>query len=79
MSLIMNVIGPELSELFALEFAKIAESDCLNRSIYKSRPISTNHGHNIYDNEILDVINYGSNPTVISGVFCPWIRKNCLI
>ena len=27
MSLIMNVIGPKLSELFALEFAKIAESD----------------------------------------------------
>ena len=27
MSLIMNVIGPELSELFALDFAKIAESD----------------------------------------------------
>ena len=27
MSSIMNVIGPELSELFALEFAKIAESD----------------------------------------------------
>ena len=27
MSLIMNVIGPDLSELFALEFAKIAESD----------------------------------------------------
>ena len=26
MSLIMNVIGPELSELFALEFTKIAES-----------------------------------------------------
>ena len=26
-SLIMDVIGPELSELFALEFAKIAESD----------------------------------------------------
>ena len=26
-SLIMNVIRPELSELFALEFAKIAESD----------------------------------------------------
>ena len=33
MSLIMNVIGPELSELFALEFAKIAESDCLYPSI----------------------------------------------
>ena len=27
MSSIMNVIGPELSELFALEFAKFAESD----------------------------------------------------
>ena len=27
MNLIMDVIGPELSELFALEFAKIAESD----------------------------------------------------
>ena len=27
MSLIMDLIGPELSELFALEFAKIAESD----------------------------------------------------
>ena len=46
MSLIMNVIGPELSEIFALEFAKNAESDCLYPSIYKSRPVSTNHGHN---------------------------------
>ena len=36
MSLIMNVIGPELSELFALDFAKIAEPDYLYRSIYKS-------------------------------------------
>ena len=27
MSLIMDLIGPELSELFALEFSKIAESD----------------------------------------------------
>ena len=27
MTLIMNVIGPELSELFALDFAKIAEPD----------------------------------------------------
>ena len=27
MSLIMDLIGPELSELFALEFAKITESD----------------------------------------------------
>ena len=27
MSLIMDLLGPELSELFPLEFAKIAESD----------------------------------------------------
>ena len=27
MSLIMDLIGPELSELFALEFAKITEAD----------------------------------------------------
>ena len=71
MSLIMNVIGPELSDLFALEFAKIAESDCLFPGIYKSRPINTKHGHNVYDNEILDEFNYGSNQTVTSGVICP--------
>ena len=71
MSLIINVIGSELFDLFALEFAKIAESDCLYSSIYKSRPISTNHRHNIYDNEILNEFNYGSNPTVTSGVICP--------
>ena len=29
MSLIMDVIGPELSKLFALEFAQIAESDLI--------------------------------------------------
>ena len=71
MSSIMDLIGPELSELFALEFAKIAESDCLQSSIYKCRPMSTKHGHNIYDNEILDEFNYGSNPTITSGVICP--------
>ena len=71
MSLIMNVILPELSELFALDFAKIAEPDCLYHNIYKSRTISTNHGHNIYDNEILDELNYGSNPMVTSGVIGP--------
>ena len=35
MSFIMDLIRPELSELFALEFAKIAESDCLHTSICK--------------------------------------------
>ena len=71
MSLIMNVIGPELSELFALEFAKIAETDSLYPGIYKSRPKTTNYGHNIYDNEILDEFDYWSNPTVTSRAICP--------
>ena len=65
--LIMDLIGPELSELFPLEFAKIDESDCLHHSIYKCGPISTKHGHSIYDNEF----DYGSNLTVVSGVICP--------
>ena len=71
MSSIMDLIRPELSELFPLVFAKIAESDCLHHSIYKCRPISTKHGHNICDNEIFDEFDYGSNPTVTSGVICP--------
>ena len=71
MSLIMDLIGPELSELLALEFAIIAEYDCLHPRIYKCRPISTKHGHNIYDNVIFDEFYYGSNPTVTSGVICP--------
>ena len=33
--------------------------------------MNTKHGHNIYDNEILDEFRYGSNPTVTSGVNCP--------
>ena len=65
-SSIMNLIRAGLFELFALEFAKIAESDCLHSSIYKCRPMSTKHGHKIYDNEILDEFNYGSNQTVTS-------------
>ena len=80
MSSIMDLIGAELTELFALEFAKIAES----RFVYtlastNFRPVSTKHGHNIYDNEILDEFKYGSNQTATSGVICPQIRKNCLI
>ena len=67
MRLIMDLLGPELSELFPVEFAKIAESDCLHNSIYKCRPISTKHGHSIYYNEF----DCGSNLTVISGVICP--------
>ena len=67
MRLIMDLPGPELFELFPLEFPKIAESDCLHHSINKCRPINTKHGHSIYDN----AFDYGSNLTVTSGVICP--------
>ena len=67
MRLIMDLFGPELSELFPLEFAKIAESDCLHHSICKCRPISAKRGHNIY----YDELDYGSNLTVTSRVICP--------
>ena len=60
-SLTMDLIGAELTELFALQFAKIAESDFVYA--LACRPMSTKHGHNIYDNEILDEFNYGSNQT----------------
>ena len=79
MNSIMDLIKLELSELFALEFAKIAESDGLHPSIYKCRPTSTKHVHNIYDIQVFDEFKSGSNPTVISGVICPGIRKNDFI
>ena len=80
MSLIMDVIGAELSWVICPWICKNCWIWlCLHSSIYKCRPMSTKHGHNIYDNEILDEFNYWSNPTVTSGVICPWIRKNCLI
>ena len=79
MSSIMDLIGAELSWVICPWICKNCWIWlCLHSSIYKCRPMSTKHGHNIYDNEILDEFNYGSNPTVTSGVICPWIRKNCL-
>ena len=71
MSLIMDVIRPELSELFALEFAKNAENDF----VYTLD--STNVGQlvpnmvTIYMTQIFNDFDYGSNPTVTPGVICP--------
>ena len=76
MSLIMDLIGPELSWGICPWICKNCWLWlCLHSRIYKCRPMSTKHGHNIYYTEILDEFNYGSNPTVTSGVICPWIRK----
>ena len=86
MSSIMDWIGADLSELFALEFVKIAESDfvCTLAStnvdqwvIY--RPVSTKLGQNIYVQQNLNEFDHGSNWTKTSGVIWSWIVKNCCI
>ena len=52
MSSIMGQIEPEHPELFALEFGKIAEYDCLHFIIYKYSPISTKLGQNVCDHKV---------------------------
>ena len=68
-SVIMDLIGPELFELFALEFAKIAESDCLLSSINK---INVDQ---LVPNMVTIYMTMrswmSSNQTVTSGVICP--------
>ena len=72
----MDLIGPELSKLFALEFAKIDESDLVYTlaSTNVDQLVPNMITKNIYDNLILNEFNYGSNSTVTSGIICP-----CLI
>ena len=48
-SLIMGHIEPEHLELFALEYGKITDYDCLHSVIYKYRPVSTKLGLNVCD------------------------------
>ena len=50
-------------------------SSYLHSSMYKYQPISTKLGLNIYDCEISDEFDYGSNRTGRTGVICPRIRK----
>ena len=64
----MDLIG-ELSDLFAFEFAKLAESDLVyTLASTNVDPVSTKHGHNMYDSNILDEFDYRSNLTITSGV-----------
>ena len=72
MSLIIGLIRLELSELFALEFAKIAESDFVYTlaSINVDQLVPNIVTIIIYDNEILDEFVYWSNLTATSGVIC---------
>ena len=75
MSSSMGQIEPEHLELFALEFGKIAEYDCLHSIIYKYRPSSTKLGQNVCDYKISDEFNDGSIRTRTVRVICTWIRK----
>ena len=59
MTSIMKQIKPEHTELFALEFGKIAEIDFVYTSIYKYYPISTKLGQNVCDHKISDEFDYG--------------------
>ena len=67
--IIMDLIGPELSELFALEFAKIAESDFIYTLACTNVDQLVPNMVTIHMTMILDKFNHGSNPT--TGVICP--------
>ena len=71
MSLIMDLIRSELFELFAFEFAKIAESDFVYTLASTNADQLVPNMVTIYDNEILEEFDYGSDQTVTSGVICP--------
>ena len=53
-NLIMDLIGLEQLELFALELNNCYILLCLHSSIYKYQSISTKLGQNIYDHKISD-------------------------
>ena len=61
---IMDLIGPELIELSALEFENLPYLTLLTL-------ISTKLGHNIYTHKISDEFDYGTNRIRTSGVICP--------
>ena len=79
LSLIMDLIGPELYELSTLEFKNLHIWLCLLPIICKYWPISTKLGHNIYSHKVSDGFDYGTNRIRKLRVICPWIWKNCWI
>ena len=60
-SLIMDLIGPELFVLSALELENLPYLNLFKSSIYKCRPISTKLGHNIYAHKVSNEFDYGTN------------------
>ena len=64
MSLILAQIESKHTELFALEFRKIAESDIVyTLASTNIEKINTKLGQNVCDHKTLDEFNYGSNQT----------------
>ena len=70
MSSIMDVIGPEISELSTLELEYFPY---LTLFTLQHLQILTNQyqtGHNIYAHKVSDEFDYGTNLTRTSGVIC---------
>ena len=72
MSLIMGQTEPEHLELFALEFGKIAENDCLHSSSTNIKQSASNLVK-VYMTirSWMSLIDYGTNRTRTVRVVCP--------
>ena len=68
---IMDLIGLELSEFFALEFAKIAESDFVYTIASTNVDQLVPNMVTIYMTKRFWMSDYPSNPTLTFGVICP--------
>ena len=78
-SLIMDLIGPEHLELFALDLKKLVYFTLFT---LKHLQISTSQhqfGQNVYDHMISDEFDFGSNQTRTTRVICPELKRNCYI
>ena len=72
MSLIMDVIRPELSKLSALELENLPYLTVYTlASANINLSVSNKLGHSVYDHKISDKFDYGYNQTRPSGVICP--------
>ena len=79
MSLIMDLIGSELSELSTLELENLPYLTFFYTLVSANiDPISTKVGHSIYAHIVSNEFDYGTNQTRTSGVICPWIWKTLL-
>ena len=78
MSLIMDLIGPELFELSALELEKIAIFDFIyTLASANIDQISTKLGHNIYTHNASDSLIMGQIESEHPELFALEFGKNC--